>query len=87
MVHLRQALLRLAAFAGAARRACFSARSRLVDLTEQLRWGMLNGASAVLSATNAFESQNTVGMENWEGARLRKIPTLRAVSRRVGKVN
>src|ERR1700733_5472662 len=57
--NLREALLRLAAFTGAARRTCFSAGSRLVDLTEQLRWGMFNGAGVVLSATNAFESQNT----------------------------
>ena len=53
---------------------------------------MFNGAG-VLSATNAFESQNTVGIEDshqnedrkiGRGARQRKIPTLRDVLRRVG---
>jgi hypothetical protein len=57
---------------------------------------MFNGAGVVLSATNAFESQNTVGIEDshqkedrkiGRGARQRKILTLRDVSRRVGKVN
>jgi hypothetical protein len=56
---------------------------------------MFKGAGVVLSATNALESQNTVGIEdshqkrrpeNWEGARQRKIPTLRDVLRIVAKV-
>jgi hypothetical protein len=41
------------------RRTCFPARSRFVDLTEQVRWGMFNVAGVVLSAINTFESQNT----------------------------
>ena len=58
--------------------------------------GMFNGEGVVLSATNAFESQNTVGIDDnhqnedrkiRRGARQRKIPTLRNVPRRVGKVN
>ena len=48
-------------------------RARLVDLTELLRRGMFNGAGVVLSATNASESQNTVGFE-LGGGRQRNIP-------------
>jgi hypothetical protein len=57
---------------------------------------MFNGAGVVLSATNAFESQNAVGIEDrhqnedrkiGRGARQRKIPTLRDVFAKGGKVN
>lgn len=58
---LRQALLRLAAFAGAARRTCYSARSRLADPTEQLRWGIFNRAGVVLIATNQNEDRKIGG--------------------------
>jgi hypothetical protein len=49
---LRQALLRLAAFAGAA---------RLADPTEQLRWGIFNRAGVVLIATNQNEDRKIGG--------------------------
>jgi hypothetical protein len=61
----------------------------------RIRWGMFNGAGVVLSAINAFESQDTPESRivtktktgTLGGARQSKNPHPPRRSRRVGKVN
>ena len=80
---LHQALLRARRIRRDSAKDFFSARSRLVDLTGQLRWGMFNRAGVVLAQPTPLNhktlSEPRIVAKNedrkiWEGARQGKIP-------------